>query len=511
MIGKISKGKGFIGVLAYAAGETAKDQHATLLDQNLAVIPSTQNLARAFDERAELGRTKIPVLHFSLAPTEKDWKHFKDNPDKALAIASEYLELMGFDAHHPRAIYQHDEKNGSGHFHIITTNVLDSGKIWKSSKDHQRSMEACRTLEARYGLELVSSKPAEKRRAKKNEVEKYNRSGDLSPFEHIQNSIDDVLQNGLISQTEFAKQLAKAGIDVRYNQGKNGLNGAAFSYDGIVYTGSKFGNAYKGKGLEARGLCTDEAFAMFKDDFKQAGHPIFESVKSQILKAPTPKPTQKFKTQSTQKTKDFKLKVDEIKHKPTPFDLNLEPTRRGIEEKPIPEPSHKAQNPTPKPSKNRSVELEVQKIIKQIGLEFFGSGKDKQPTLDKQAGQALNKAGAKYSNEHIKEAIKKISQTHKVEAKALEKAHERIEQKRSKDATPKPFFEASSHSSSITVPKLTPDSFKAKKAERDRDASYNDDGSLHKSWDQMTEHEKNEYLRRKNAPKPTYKPTLGKW
>lgn len=507
MIGKISKGKDFMGVLAYAAGETAKDQHATLLDQNLSVIPTTDNLARAFDERTHLANTKIPVLHFSLAPTSKDWKHFRDNPDKARAIASEYLELMGFDTHHPRVVFQHDEKDGSGHFHIITTNILDNGKLWKSSKDHQRSMEACRTLETRYGLELVSSKPAEKRKAKKNEVEKYKRTGGISPFEHIQTAIDDILQNGLISQSDFAKQLAKAGIDVQFNQGKNGLNGASFAYAGIIYTGSKLGNAYKGKGLEARGLCTDEAFTMFKDDFKRAGQPVFEAVKSQILKAPAPKPSQR----PAQKAKDFKLKVDEIKHKPTPFDLNLEPTKRGIEEKPTPKPSHSPQTPKPEPPKNRSVEAEVQKVIQEIAMEFFGTGKDKQSSLGKQAEQALSKAGGKHSAEHIKKAIEKIGQTHKLEAKALSKAQERLEQKRSKDATPKPFFVASSHSSSIEVPKLTPESYKAKKQERDRDASYNDDGSLYKSWDQMTEHEKNEYLRRKNAPKPTYKPTLGKW
>lgn len=502
MIGKISKGKDFFGVLAYAAGETAKDQHASLLDQNIATHPTTENLARAFDDRLHLGKTTIPVLHFSLAPTAKDWQQFKENPDKARAIASEYLELMGFDAHHPRAVYQHDEKDGCGHFHIITTNILDTGKLWKSSKDHQRSMEACRTLETRYGLELVSSKPAEKRRASKNEVEKYNRTGGISPFEHIQTSIDDILQNGLISQTEFAKQLNKAGIDVRFNQGSNGLNGASFSYAGIIYPGSKLGTAYKGKGLEARGLVSDEAFTLFKDDFKRMGQPVFEPRPSQILKPPTTQPAQR----SATKPKDFKLKVDEIKHKPTPSDLNLDPVRRGIEEKPTPKPSHTAQTPKPQPAKNRSIEAEVQKVVMEIAAEFFGSGKDTQPTMDKQAEHALQKAGGKHSAEHIKKAIKKIGETHKLHEKALSKAQERLEQKRSKDATPKPFFVAASHSSSIEVPKLTPESFKNKKQERDRHASYSDDGSLHKSWDQMSEHEKNEYLRRKNAPKPTYRP-----
>lgn len=502
MIGKISKGKDFFGVLAYAAGETAKDQHASLLDQNIATHPTTENLARAFDDRLNFAKTTIPVLHFSLAPTSKDWQQFKENPEKARAIAGEYLELMGFDSHHPRAVYQHDEKDGGGHFHIITTNILDSGKLWKSSKDHQRSMEACRTLETRYGLELVSSKPAEKRRASKNEVEKYNRTGGISPFEHIQTSIDDILQNGLISQTEFAKQLNKAGIDVRFNQGSNGLNGASFSYDGIVYTGSRLGNAYKGKGLQARGLVSDEAFTLFKDDFKKLGHPVFEPKQSQILKAPTPKPAQK----PTQKPKGFELKVDEIKHKPTPFDLNLEPTKRGIEEKQPPKPSHKPTALKPESPKNRSIEAEVQKVIQEIASEFFGTGKDKQSTIDKQAEQALSKAGGKHSAEHIKKAIKKIGQTHKMHAKALSTAQERIEFKRGKDAAPQPFFASSASSNTIEMPKLTPDTYKAKNQERDREATNADDGSLYKSWDQMSEREKNEYLRRKNAPKPTYRP-----
>lgn len=488
----------------YAAGETAKDQHAILLAQNLVDDPSTKNLAGAFTDHSTLGNTSKPVLHFSLAPTQKDWQHFKNNPDKARAIIDEYMELMGFDSNHPRAAFQHNEKDGSGHFHIITTNVLNDGKIWKSSNDYHRSKEACRTLETRYDLESVSSKPAQKRGASKNEVEKYNRINDVSPFEHIQQCIDDVLRSGLISQSDFAKQLKKASIDVKFNQSSKGLNGASFSYEGIAFKGSKFGKAYTGKGLEARGLCTDEAFTMYKDDFKAVGQPVFEPLNSQILKAPTPKQTRK----PIQKPKGFELKVDEIKHKPTPFDLNLEPTKRGIEEKPTPKPSHKPTAPKPEPPKNRSVEAEVQKVIQEIAAEFFGTGKDKQQTLDKQAEQALSKAGGKHSAEHVKEAIKKIGETHKMHAKALSTAQERIEFKRGKDAAPKPFFMASSHSSNnIEVPKLTPQAFNAKRQGQDRDASNsNDDGSLHKSWDQMTEHEKNEYLRRKNAPKPSYRP-----
>lgn len=368
MIGKISRGGGFKGVLAYAAGETAKDQHAILLAQNLVDDPTTKNLAQQFTDHAKLGNTSKPVLHFSLAPTQKDWQHFKNNPDKAKAIIDEYLELMGFDSNHPRAAYQHNEKDGSGHFHIITTNVLNDGKIWKSSNDYHRSKEACRTLEARYDLETVSSKPADKRRASKNEVEKYNRTNDVSPFEHVQQCIDDVLRSGLISQSDFAKQLKKASIDVKFNQSSKGLNGASFCYDGVAYKGSKFGKNYTGKALEARGLCTDEAFTMFKDDFKRAGQPVFEAVKSQILKAPAPKPTK----QPDRKPGDFKLKVDEIKHKPTPFDLNLDPTKRGIEEKPTPKPSHVPQAPKLQPVKNRSIEAEVQKVIQEIAMEFFG-------------------------------------------------------------------------------------------------------------------------------------------
>lgn len=440
MIGKISKGGSFLGAVKYVAGEKTDRHDASLLYQNLNTKDTVKDIANFFEQYKERGNTSKPVLHMSLRPAPSDWDNLKDKPDLCKDIVDTYLEKMGFGINHPRAVYFHNESDGQSHWHIITTNVLESGRIWKSSNDQYRSMNACREIENKFDLFRVSSKPAERKRPSKPEEDKYNRTGGISPFEHIQTNIDDIFKRGQVSYTEFTTLLAKAGIESRLNKGSNGLNGVSFSYNGIPYKGSDFGKAYTGKGLTARGLVSD----------------------AQALESRQAKP--------------------------------IDP----------PKPAH-----NPQPPKAAHVDpIKVKEVVELFKSEFWGTGKDKKPTLESQADQAIGKAFERFDAAHIDKAINffAIKGPKPDFGRALGKAKGKHCKGVASDLSPSgPYFIAAP----VQIDALTPQRVEPVAPvvpDRSDYVSKAQSGSLRDAWHRLSKSEQNEILRQNSMARPAPRP-----
>lgn len=442
MIGNISKGGSFLGAVKYVAGEKTDRHDASLLYQNLNTSNSVKAIAQFFEEYKERGNTIKPVLHMSLRPAPSDWEKLKDKPEVCKDIVDIYLEKMGFDSNHPRAVYFHNEPDGQSHWHIITTNVLESGRIWKSSNDQYRSMKACRDIENIYGLFNVSSEPARRKNATKPEEEKYNRTGDISPFEHIKTNIDDIFKRGQVSYTEFTSLLAKAGIEARLNINAAGLTGTSFSYNGIAYKGSKFGKDFSAKGLIARGLVSD----------------------AQALENCQAKP--------------------------------IVPIR------PI-DPPKPARNPEPSKVANADP-MKVKEVVELFKGEFWGTAKDKKPTLEGQAEQAISKSLERFDSAHIDKAVNFFALKHpKPEfGRALTKAKSRYSTAPARDPThSQPYFMSSAAQvDALTLPKRE----EVGQSFANKGSSSNiRSGTLRDAFDKLSQAEKNEVWRQNNAPRPS--------
>lgn len=443
MIGKISKGRGFLGAVKYVAGEKTDRHDASLLYQNLNTKDTVKDIANFFEQYKERGNTSKPVLHMSLRPAPSDWAKLKDKPEVCKDIVDSFLEKMGFDANHPRAVYFHNEPDGQSHWHIITTNVLESGRIWKSSNDQYRSMKACREIESDYNLFGVSSNPAQRKRASKPEQDKYNRTGDISPFDHIQTNIDDVFKRGQVSYTEFTTLLAKAGIEARLNINAAGLSGTSFSYNGIPYKGSDLGKAYSAKGLTARGLVSD---------------------------------AQALETRQAQPVESSK-----------PIDR--------------PNPIEKAE-----PAKAVQVDpLRVKEVVELFKGEFWGTGnKDKKITIQGQADQAISKAFERFDSAHIDKAVNffAVNYPDPQFGRALGKAKSRHSTAPPRDPTPsQPYFTTSAAQiDAFTLP--TREEVGQSIASKGSDSDIRS-GTLRDAFDKLSQAEKNEVWRQNNAPRPS--------
>jgi len=139
MIGKISKGKSFRGCLNYLL----KKEDAQLLESNL----GGQNVDELNREFGAIGQTNPrvarAVFHASLstpaheAPTDDQWR----------ALASDYLEGMGFDDNQSPLIKHQDTSHQ--HVHLVTNRVKINGECVSQRFDYRRSEELVRQLEQR--------------------------------------------------------------------------------------------------------------------------------------------------------------------------------------------------------------------------------------------------------------------------------------------------------------------------------------------------------------------------
>jgi hypothetical protein len=192
---------------------------------------------------------KKPVHHASLSAGEKD----KIAVEQWNEIAERYVKEMGYkDA--PYVVIQHRDGK-TDHVHILASRVDVHGNVISDWKCKERAQKVIRGIEKDYGLEQVKSSHEVARAApKRGELERFNRTGDLSIKMELQGHVQNALKDAPTT-TEFIEKLQAVGVDVIPYIGKEGrATGVSFRKGKQLMKGSDLGRGFSWNALQERGL-----------------------------------------------------------------------------------------------------------------------------------------------------------------------------------------------------------------------------------------------------------------
>lgn len=253
MKAKISRGDGFRGVLAYIH----EKGDAETVGGNMSGVSVTA-LAREFAAVRRLRPDcKNPVWHCSLALPAGD----RLPAEKWGELARDFMLEMGMDPDtHLYEVVRHSDTDHD-HVHIIASRIGLDGRLWHGQKDVFRAIEATQKLEQRHGLTITPGLDPEHKKERKaiksGELNMAIRTEVKPPRMVCQEAIDAVLQSegGVMSAPQFVERLEALGVRAVPNIASTGtLNGFSFECEGIAFTGSKLGDAYKWVALQKRGI-----------------------------------------------------------------------------------------------------------------------------------------------------------------------------------------------------------------------------------------------------------------
>ncbi len=238
MIGKITIGKDFYGVLAYNEKKVSEGV-GYVIDSNIGqstAVNMTQEFNLIRQLRPGLGNA---VLHVSLNLPYSD----QLNDKEFASFGCDYLMKMGFD-NNQFIMYRHTDTKHE-HIHIVANRVSYSGRSASDSNIKRRSREVINDLEKKYGLTQISAKNSLKKPLTRKEIEKTLRTGNLPIKLILQKRIGSVISRAT-DTTEFIKLLQEQNISPRFNISKTTgrVSGISFNYQGIVYKGSTLGKKY---------------------------------------------------------------------------------------------------------------------------------------------------------------------------------------------------------------------------------------------------------------------------
>lgn len=278
MIGKITGGGSFGGALEYLTKPKEKGQERTDPERLKETIPTPEERAPGYLEgerhriiggnmsgqtRTELTREfetisrqrpdiEKPVHHVSLSAGERDELSVAEWRE----IAAKYVEGMGYkDA--PYVVIQHRDRPRD-HVHILTSRVDVKGKVVSDWRCKQRAETVIREIEREYGLEQVKSSREVKRAApNRGELERFNRTGELSAKMALQGHVEIALKDAP-TVTEFIDRLQLSGIEtIPYVQQSGKMTGITFRQGKELMKGSDLGRGFSWPALQARGVNYD--------------------------------------------------------------------------------------------------------------------------------------------------------------------------------------------------------------------------------------------------------------
>ncbi|MAU17231.1 MAG: hypothetical protein CMH46_17025 [Muricauda sp.] len=238
MIGKVTIGKDFYGVLAYNE-KKVEEGVGYVIDSNIGqstTVNMTQEFNLVRQLRPGLGNA---VFHVSLNLPHSD----RLNDKEFASLGCDYLMKMGFD-NNQFIMYRHTDTKHE-HIHIVANRVRYSGRITNDSNIKRRSREVLNNLEKKYGLTQISTNVSSIKSLDQREIEKTLRTGDLPIKLVLQKKIGSAISRAA-DTTEFIKLLQEQNISPRFNTSTTTgrVSGISFNYQGIVYKGSTLGKKY---------------------------------------------------------------------------------------------------------------------------------------------------------------------------------------------------------------------------------------------------------------------------
>jgi Relaxase/Mobilisation nuclease domain len=214
--------------------------------------------------RAELGREfraisrqrpdiEKPVHHASLSASERD----EISVEEWREIAAKYVERMGYkDA--PYVVIQHRDGK-TDHVHILTSRVDLRGNVVSDWQCKERAEVVLRDIEREHGLEQVkSSHEVDRAAPKRGEIERFNRTGELSAKMSMQSHVEIALKDGPTA-AEFIERLQLSGVEAIPYVDKSGrATGISFRKGRELMKGSDLGRGFSWNALQRRGLDYDQ-------------------------------------------------------------------------------------------------------------------------------------------------------------------------------------------------------------------------------------------------------------
>lgn len=266
MIPKVSRGQDFAGLVRYLFREGASDRDRTLDDGT--ILPADVHVnphlvagdplifawhgreRLSVEEVAAVGRTlqqpsrafvpvgagrlsdanphKSPVWHCSLSVPPKDGLL---GDDKWSAIATDFMRSMGFidesgDGPPWIAVHHGPSRNGNDHIHLAVSLVRHDGSVLDVHNDFRRAHQACRQLEARFGLSEVEGRRAGLGdRALHSFEHKRARSTHQEPTRHVLERQVRAAATMSMDEGEFVRRLRgmKLSVVPRFGDGETGV------------------------------------------------------------------------------------------------------------------------------------------------------------------------------------------------------------------------------------------------------------------------------------------------
>ncbi|MCT7975822.1 relaxase/mobilization nuclease domain-containing protein [Laspinema olomoucense] len=262
MIGKVTKGNNFTGLLSYVLDKPgAKYIGASQLSGE----QSHQWAAQFMRIAAKRRRTEYPVAHYSFSPPPN--QPMAD--ETAYRYAQKFCQRMGHENCQWLLVRHTDTKTENGedrdHFHLVVNRVtIDGTRTVSSFNDWYRSQAAHRALSEEFELERVpsvwetdrrnpSTGQIRRVRRQNREYAEGKRSTPADPIilTELQDRIDKFCQDRP-ELIDLVERLLSSGVNVRIQPASNGGLGISYQLGSVAVAGSSLGRAYTVKGLQQR-------------------------------------------------------------------------------------------------------------------------------------------------------------------------------------------------------------------------------------------------------------------
>ncbi|XOV94601.1 MAG: relaxase/mobilization nuclease domain-containing protein [Bacteroidota bacterium] len=235
MIGKVSIGKSFGGVVRYVM---EKDQ-AEVLDMSGVRAENPTVATRDFNAiRAQKKEIKNAVWHTSISFAQAD----KLSNAEMKNIAHDYLEKIGLDKHQFLMVRHHDTSHE--HIHIVSNRVGFDGAVASDKWCKNRTANVCDKLEEKYGLTVA-------RKQGRSKVISEDKIQVMKQVKiRVKSAIQECLDRGVKDFKSLKQELGKKSIQMNLQIQTTGrVNGISFEKDGIAIKGSAIDKSYSYRGL----------------------------------------------------------------------------------------------------------------------------------------------------------------------------------------------------------------------------------------------------------------------
>jgi hypothetical protein len=207
---------------------------------------NANELWHEFDAIASLNpEVECKVFHCALGIPKED----QISPEQKIQIIEKFVKEAGFENTMWVAV-EHDE-HAHKEIHFAASRVDYDGKTISDSRDYEHVEEIMRRTEKEFGLRQVEpSREAMRRCSTQQEMKYYERTGVLSTRIRLQEHVDAGIGHGATA-TELIERLEERGVQVvPFLNDAGQVKGISFRLDGKQMKGSNLGRGYSWQGLQ---------------------------------------------------------------------------------------------------------------------------------------------------------------------------------------------------------------------------------------------------------------------